>query len=53
MAKASRCFTGSRQSAGTPTLSKNSYHQLIRMIRKSREEHPIGGTVKNQQENVK
>lgn len=42
MAKASRCFTGSRQSVGTPTLNKNHYHQLIRQIRKAREEHPIG-----------
>ena len=46
MAKANRCFTGSRQSVGTPTLNKNSYHQLIRKIRKAREEHPIGSAGK-------
>ena len=38
MAKASRCFTGSRMSVGTPTLSRDSYMQLMRQIRKAREE---------------
>ena len=33
MAK-NKTYTGSRQSVGTPTLNRNSYHQLIRMIRK-------------------
>lgn len=37
MAKASKSFTGSRQSVGTPTLSKNNYFQLMRKIRKERE----------------
>jgi len=39
MAKASRCFTGSRMSVGTPTLSRNSYMQLMRQIRKAREKN--------------
>lgn len=38
MAKASKCFTGSRMSVGTPTLSKNNYYQLMRQIRKAKEE---------------
>ena len=37
MAKASRCFTGSRMSVGTPTLSRNSYRQLMQKIRKESE----------------
>ena len=37
MAKASKSFTGSRQSVGTPTLSKDNYFQLMRKIRKERE----------------
>ena len=37
MAKASRCFTGSRMSVGTPTLSRNGYRQLMRQIRKESE----------------
>jgi len=37
MAKASRCFTGSRMSVGQPTLSRNSYMQLMRQIRKESE----------------
>lgn len=37
MAK-NKSFTGSRQSVGSPTLSKNSYMQLFRTIRKAREE---------------
>lgn len=36
MAK-NKSFTGSRQSVGTPTLSKDNYFQLIRKIRKERE----------------
>ena len=36
MAK-NRTFTGGKQSIGTPTLSKNSYYQLIRKIRKEKE----------------
>ena len=36
--KASRCFTGTRTSVGQPTLSRNSYMQLMRQIRKAREE---------------
>ena len=38
MEKASRCFTGSRMSVGTPTLSRYSYMQLMRQIRKARED---------------
>lgn len=38
MAKASRCYTGSRRSNGTPTLSRDSYMQLMRQIRKARKE---------------
>lgn len=37
MPKASRCYTGNRQSVGTPTLNRNSTYQLIRTIRKERE----------------
>ena len=37
MSKASRCFTGKRQSVGTPTLNKNQYFQLIRAIRNEKE----------------
>lgn len=37
MAKASKSYTGSRQSVGTPTLSKDNYFQLMRKIRKERE----------------
>lgn len=36
MAK-NRSYTGSRQSVGTPTLSKDNYFQLMRKIRKERE----------------
>lgn len=36
MAK-NKSFTGSRQSVGTPTLSKDNYFQLMRKIRKERE----------------
>ena len=32
-----RSYTGSRQSVGTPTLSRNSYLQMIKMIRRERE----------------
>ena len=32
-----KSFTGSRQSVGTPTLSKDNYFQLMRKIRKERE----------------
>lgn len=35
MAK-NKTFTGGRKSAGTPTLNKNSYNQLIRIIRKEK-----------------
>lgn len=38
MAKASRAYTGSRQSVGTPTLNRNNYMSLMRQIRKAREE---------------
>ena len=37
MSKASRCFTGKRQSVGTPTLNKEQYFQLIRAIRNEKE----------------
>jgi hypothetical protein len=37
MARASRAYIGNRQSVGTPTLSRNDYFQLIKMIRKERE----------------
>lgn len=37
MEKASKSYTGSRQSVGTPTLSKDNYFQLMRKIRKERE----------------
>lgn len=33
MSKASRCYTGSKQSVGTPTLNKTDYYQLIRKVR--------------------
>ena len=33
MAKASKCFTGSRQAVGVPTLNRNAYMQLFRTIR--------------------
>ena len=36
MAK-NRTYAGSRQSVGTPTLSKDNYFQLMRKIRKERE----------------
>ena len=36
MAK-NRTYSGSRQSVGTPTLSRNSYFQMIKMIRRERE----------------
>ena len=36
MAK-NKSFTGSRQSVGMPTLSKDNYFQLMRKIRKERE----------------
>ena len=29
-----RTYTGNRQSIGTPTLSRNSYLQMIKMIRR-------------------
>ena len=38
MAKASKAYTGSRKSVGTPTLSRNSYMQLMRQIRKARDQ---------------
>lgn len=38
--KASRCYTGSRQSVGTPTLNRNQFMQQIKLIRKARQEHP-------------
>ena len=34
MAKASRCYTGSRQSVGTPTMKSENYYQMMRIIRK-------------------
>ena len=37
MAK-NRSFTGGRKSVGTPTLNKESYFQLIRMIRNAKKE---------------
>lgn len=37
MAKASRCYTGSRKSVGTPTLKRNDYMMLIKQIRKAKE----------------
>lgn len=40
MPKASRCYTGSRQSVGTPALSRNQFMQQIKLIRKTRQEHP-------------
>ena len=39
MAKASRCYTGGKQAVGTPTLNRNQYMQLMKTIRKVREEH--------------
>jgi len=36
MAK-NRTYSGSRQSVGVPTLSRNSYLQMIKMIRRERE----------------
>ena len=36
MAK-NRSYTGNRQSIGVPTLSRNSYFQMIKMIRRERE----------------
>lgn len=36
MAK-NKTYFGSRQSVGTPTLSRNSYLQMIKMIRRERE----------------
>lgn len=38
MAKANRCFSGTRTSVGQPTLSRNSYMQLMRQIRKARDQ---------------
>lgn len=38
--KASRCYTGSRQSVGTHTLNRNQFMQQIKLIRKARQEHP-------------
>jgi hypothetical protein len=37
MAKASKCYTGSRQAVGVPTLNRNAYMQLFRTIRKEKE----------------
>ena len=37
--KASRCYTGSRQSVGTPALNKNQFMQQVKLIRKARQEH--------------
>ena len=37
--KASRCYTGARQSVGTPTLNRNQFMQQIKLIRKARQEH--------------
>ena len=39
MAKASMGYTGSRRSAGAPTLSRNDYFQLMKKIRKEREKN--------------
>lgn len=38
--KASRCYTGSRSSVGTPTLNRNQFMQQVKRIRKARQEHP-------------
>ena len=38
--KASRCYTGSRSSVGTPALNKNQFMQQVKLIRKDRQEHP-------------
>ena len=38
MARANRAYTGSRTSVGQPTLSRNSYMQLMRQIRKARDQ---------------
>ena len=35
-----KTFTGSRQSVGTPTLNKEQYFQLIRMIRNAKQQKP-------------
>ena len=35
-----RSFTGGRHSVGTPTLNKEQYFQLIRMIRNEKKEEP-------------
>ena len=45
--KASKTFTGGRQSIGTPTMNKQMYFQLIREIRKGREnaQNKTGGEV--------
>ena len=37
MARASRCYTGSKQSTGTPTMNKESYKFMMRVIRKEME----------------
>lgn len=38
--KASRCYTGARQSVGNPTLNRSQFMQQIKRIRKARQEHP-------------
>ena len=38
--KASRCYTGSRSSVGTPSLNKNQFMQQVKRIRKARQELP-------------
>lgn len=37
MAKASRCYTGGRQSVGTPTLNRENYMFMMKIIRKEME----------------
>ena len=44
--KASRCYTGSRSSVGTPTLNRNQFMQQVKLIRKARQEHPQNKTKK-------
>ena len=43
----SRTFTGNRQSVGVPTMNKQMYFQIIREIRKGREDaqNKTGGEV--------
>jgi hypothetical protein len=46
MAK-NKTFTGNRQSVGVPTMNKQMYYQIIREIRKGREnaQNQTGGEV--------